>query len=209
MKYNYLELAEVLKEKIVSLPVDKVPVIIAGGSFNSNGRETVPNDNGVKMLKEMLSKIDDKKAYIVVGHKMEGYEKAVVDISKQLNKNFEINAIIPKKVSEDVKEKILQENINGVCISTEPEELGIYKSFNYEIFERRKSVVVAFDGNSPVSNLVQEAKNGKGKAKIYLNTNVEALKEKADSLGGYVTQFNGDENIVDKILTDNPEIRLD
>ena len=56
---------------------------------------------------------------------------------------------------------------------------------------------------------MQEAKNGKGKAKIYLNTNVEALKEKADSLGGYVTQFNGDENIVDKILTDNPEIRLD
>lgn len=203
-----LESAEVLKEKIVSLPVDKVPVIIAGGSFNSNGRETVPNDNGVKMLKEMLSKIDDKKAYIVVGHKMEGYEKAVVDISKQLNKNFEINAIIPKKVSEDVKEKILQENINGVCISTEPEELGIYKSFNYEIFERRKSVVVAFDGNSPVSNLVQEAKNGKGKAKIYLNTSVEALKEKADSLGGYVTQFNDNEDIVDKILTDNPEIGL-
>ena len=26
-------------------------------------------------------------------------------------------------------------------------------------------VVVAFDGNSPVSNLIQEAKNGKGKAK--------------------------------------------
>ena len=206
MLNDNLESAEVLKEKIVSLPVDKVPVIIAGGSFNSNGRETVPNDNGVKMLKEMLSKIDDKKAYIVVGHKMEGYEKAVVDISKQLNKNFEINAIIPKKVSEDVKDKILQENINGVCISTEPEELGIYKSFNYEIFERRKSVVVAFDGNSPVSNLVQEAKNGKGKAKIYLNTSVEALKEKADSLGGYVTQFSDEEDIVDKILTDNPEI---
>lgn len=201
-----LEAAEVLKDKIVKLPEDKVPVIIAGGSFNSNGRETVLSEEGMRILRNMLSRIDDKKAYFVVGHKMQGYEKAIVDISKELNKNFEINAIIPKKVSEDVKEKILKENINGVCISTEPEELGIYKSFNYEIFERRKSVVVAFDGNSPVSNLVQEAKNGKGKAQIYLNTNVEALREKANSLEGYVIPFEMDDNIVEKILEDNPDI---
>ena len=44
--------------------------------------------------------------------------------------------------------------------------LSYYKSFNYEIFERRKSIVIAFDGNSAVSNLVQEAKNGKAKSKI-------------------------------------------
>lgn len=201
-----LEAAEVLKDKIVKLPEDKIPVIIAGGSFNSNGRETVLSEEGKRILRNMLSKIDDKKAYFVVGHKMQGYEKAIVDISKELNKSFEINAIIPKKVSEDVKEKILKENINGVCISTEPEELGIYKSFNYEIFERRKSVVVAFDGNSPVSNLVQEAKNGKGKAQIYLNTNVEALREKANSLEGYVIPFEMDDNIVEKILEDNPDI---
>lgn len=61
------------------------------------------------------------------------------------------------------------DNITGIRISTESEELGIYKSFNYEIFERRKSIVLAFDGNSPVSNLVQEAKNGKGKSKVYVN----------------------------------------
>ena len=201
-----LESAEVLKHKIVKLPEDKVPVVIAGGSFNSNGRETELSEKGMRILRNMLDRIDDKKAYFVVGHKMQGYEKAIVDISKELNKNFEINAIIPKKVSADVKEKILNENINGVCISTETEELGIYKSFNYEIFERRKSVVLAFDGNSPVSNLVQEAKNGKGKAQIYLNTNVEALKEKANSLEGYVIPFEMDDDIVDKILEDNPDI---
>lgn len=58
---------------------------------------------------------------------------------------------------------LVKNDLNGVCISTESEELGIYKSFNYEIFERRPSVVLAFDGNSPVSNLVQEAKMEKGK----------------------------------------------
>ncbi len=68
-------------------------------------------------------------------------------------------------VSEIEKDNLLEKELNGVCVSTETEELGIYKSFNYEIFERRSSVVLAFDGNSPVSNLVQEAKNGKGKAK--------------------------------------------
>ena len=94
-----------------------------------------------------------------------------------------------------------------ICISPEVEELGIYKSFNYEIFERRKSIVIAFDGNSPVSNLVQEAKNGKGKAKIYVNSSVEILKQKAKSLRGYVTMFNEQNDIVEKILNDNPEIR--
>ena len=110
-------------------------------------------------------------------------------------------------ISKEVGEKLLNDNINGVRISTENEEFGIYKSFNYEIFERRNSIVIAFDGNSPVSNLVQEAKNGKGKSRIYVNYN---LRVKARSLQGYVNTFNlvcNDNNrIVNKILEDNPEI---
>ena len=86
--------------------------------------------------------------------------------------------------------------------------MGIYKSFNYEIFERRNSIVVAFDGNSPVSNLVQEAKNGKGKAKIYVNSDVEALKDKASSLGGYVKEFKINDDLANKILEDYPEIGM-
>ena len=102
---------------------------------------------------------------------------------------------------------MLSDDINGIRISTEREEMGIYKSFNYEIFERRNSIVLAFDGNSPVSNLVQEAKNGKGKAKIYVNSEVEALKDKAKSLGGYVKEFKINENLAEEILNDYPELR--
>ena len=130
-----------------------------------------------------MEKVSSEKAYFVIGHKMQGYEKAIVDISKEINKKFEIDAIIPKMVSEIEKDNLLEKELNGVCVSTETEELGIYKSFNYEIFERRSSVVLAFDGNSPVSNLVQEAKNGKGKAKIYINEEIPVLREKARSLG--------------------------
>lgn len=202
-----LESEKVLGEKIKKLPENKVPIIVAGGSFNSKGRETVLTEEGKEILKNLMKKINSEKAYFVIGHKMQGYEKAIVDISKQMNKKFEINAIIPKLVSENEKNNLLEKDLNGVCVSTEAEELGIYKSFNYEIFERRSSVVLAFDGNSPVSNLVQEAKNGKGKAKIYINEDIPVLKEKAKSLGGYVIPFNMEQNIVDKILEDNPELK--
>ena len=201
-----LESEIVLKEKVKQLPVDKVPIVIAGGSFNSKGRNTVLTEEGKEVLKNLIQKVNSDKAYFVIGHKMQGYEKAIVDISKELNKKFEIDAIIPKLVSENEKDSLLEKELNGVCISTEAEGLGIYKSFNYEIFERRSSVVVAFDGNSPVSNLVQEAKNGKGKSKIYINEEIPVLKEKARYLGGYVIPFNMEQNIVDKIISDNPEI---
>lgn len=151
--------------------------------------------------------MDSEKAYFVIGHKMQGYERAIIDISKEVNKKFEIDAIIPKKVTKELAEMLVKNDLNGVCISTESEELGIYKSFNYEIFERRPSVVLAFDGNSPVSNLVQEAKNGKGKARIYINDSVDALKEKAKSLDGYVTKFSEkNEEIINQFENDNPDI---
>ena len=198
---------DILKEKIVKLPTDKVPVIIAGGSFNTLGRETVISSNALAMLKSLVEKLNNDKAYFVIGHKMQGYEKAILDISKELGKSFEVDAIVPRKIDKELANDLLKENLNGVCISTEAEELGIYKSFNYEIFERGPSIVLAFDGNSPVSNLVQEAKNGKGKSKIYINDDVDALREKANYLDGYITEFNIDDNdLIDKVINDNPEL---
>ena len=203
---NSLDTEQELKQKIKDLPLDKVPVIIAGGSFNTKGRETKPTKEGIEILKELIKKVDNKNTYFVIGHKMQGYEKAIIDISNELNKKFEVDAIVPKRVTEKVKDRLLDKNIDGIRISTEAEEVGIYKSFNYEIFERRKSIVIAFDGNSPVSNLVQEAKNGKGKSKIYVNEENKSLKEKANSLEGYVVPFTMKDNIVEKIIRDNPEI---
>lgn len=203
-----IESEKILKDKIKPLPTDKMPIIIAGGSFNAKHRETRVTEQGVQMLEELITKIDNQKAYFVIGHKVEGYEKAIIDISKKLNKKFEIYAIIPKKISKEVGERLLSNEIKGIRISTECEEFGIYKSFNYEIFERRSSIVIAFDGNSPVSNLVQEAKNGKGSSKIYVNKENYNLRVKARSLQGYVVPFNlvDNDNIVDVILDDNPEI---
>ena len=204
---NKVETEKELKQKIKSLPENKVPIIIAGGSFNSIGRNTKLTSAGKKVLENLVKKVNSEKAYFVIGHKMQGYEKALIDIAKDLNKDIEIDAIVPKEVNVEEKNNLLNDEIDGICVSTEAEEFGIYKSFNYEIFERRNSVVLAFDGNSPVSNLIQEAKNGKGKAKIYVNEDNLALQEKAKSLQGYVTPFNENQDIVSKILQDNPEIQ--
>ena len=197
----------VLKEKIKELPQDKMPIIIAGVSFNAKGKETNVTEEGKKILEQLMKSVNSKNAYFVVGHKMQGYEKEIINLNKKLNKNFEINAIVPRELSKQDEENLKNTPLDGVRIAIDNDEMGIYKSFNYEIFERRKSVVVAFDGNSPVSNLVQEAKNGKGKAKIYVNEETPILRDKARSLGGYVIPFTIGQDIVTKILEDNPEIK--
>ena len=84
-------------------------------------------------------------------------------------------------------------------MSTEAQGMGIYKSFNYEIFERCQSVVVAFDGNSAAANLIQEAKNGKGKASIFVWSHSKTLRQKAAALQGYVHYFDEEEPLVDKV----------
>ena len=59
--------------------------------------------------------------------------------------------------------------------------------------------MLAFDGNSAVANLVQEARNGKGKARIFIYPNSAMLKAKADSLHGYVTVNASAEAVLAKI----------
>ena len=86
-----------------------------------------------------------------------------------------------------------------IRISTESESMGIYKSFNYEIFERRPSLLIGFDGNSAGENMIQEAKNGKGKAGIFIWEKSRTLREKASSLEGYVWFFNSKKPLADQV----------
>ena len=106
--------------------------------------------------------------------------------------------------------KLTRAHIKGIRISTEAQEMGIYKSFNYEIFERRNCVLFAFDGNSAIANLVQEARNGKGRAWIFVYPKSAMLKAKADSLQGYVTINSSVEEVISKIheIEDNIGTKL-
>ncbi len=196
---NKVKSSKAFENMIVKIPKNRTPIIIAGGSFNSKGRVTVVKEELRQQLKEIMEKIDNKKMYFVIGHKLQGYERAVLDISNEIGKKFDIISIVPKYVSEEIRENIYNsKELTGVYICPDSSELGIYKSFNYEIFERIPSIVIAFDGNTPATNLIQEAKNGKEKSKIFVNENVEILKEKAISLEGYVKLF--DNNLVELVL---------
>ena len=195
---------KVFKNIVPLLPTDKFPVVIAGGSFNTDGRTTKINETASSALEELVRKIDTNKVYFVVGSKMQGYEKELIEISKRLNKKIDVFAIVPNMISDEDIKSLESEELSGIRISPETEDPTIYKSFNYEIFERRNSAVVAFDGNSPVTNLIQEAKNGKGKSKIFVNLDNKNLKAKAESLSGYVIPFTG--SFVDELLEEYPEL---
>ena len=188
----------VFKDRIKELPWDRYPIVLAGGSFNSNQRKTKMNNKAKLFIDELLDKLNPNEAFFVIGNSIEAYEKYLIRNNK---KGFKIFAIVPNYVDELQKDKILKENIN---IRVSPErQMGLYKSFNYEIFERRPSIVIAYDGNSQGFNLIQEAKNGKGKAAIYIYKN-SLLIDKAESLYGYVNIFEACEytnEILRKIRT--------
>ena len=176
--------SDALKDRIKDFPLDKMPIILAGGSFNQDNRSIKLDNFQLDMLDELLYSLDPKKFYFVVGHKISGYEKYLIDH----NRGFEIYAIVPHSLTSKEIKKIEKTNIYCV-VSTENLGMGIYKSFNYEIFERRPSIVLAIDGNSACANLIQEAKNGKAKALIYVSGDSEILKAKAMSLIGYVNIY--------------------
>lgn len=191
---NKLDSNSVFKDQTKAIPLDKFPIVIAGGSFNTAFRKTRVKKENKVIIDKLLQGLDPNKCCFVIGNKLTGYEKYLVDN----NPGFEIYAIVPSLIAKDEYEAINKENIY-TCISIETLRMAIYKSFNYEIFERIPSAVIVFDGNSAAANLIQEAKNGKAKAKIYVLDDATSLKDKASLLKGYVKIITPKTNIVKEI----------
>ena len=191
----------VFKDRIAELPWDKYPIVIAGGSFNSSNASQTISDRDKELLQGLLDHLDPDKVFFVVGHKLLGHENYLV----QNNTRFDVYSIIPSLMTGSQIRRLSRANIKGIRISTESQEMGIYKSFNYEIFERRNCVLFAFDGNSSIANLVQEARNGKGLTRIFIYPKSPMLKAKAASLEGYVTTNAPVQKVIQKIrqLEDN------
>lgn len=177
-----------LAPMIRELPWDGMPVIVAGGSFNTQRRTTRVTEEGARQLDAMMQMLLPEEAFFVIGYRMSGYEKYLLEHNE---KGFRVFCFTPSRISAQEGKRIREADVS-VRVSTESEGMGIYKSFNYEIFERRPSIVVCFDGNSAAENLIQEAKNGKGKAAIFIWEKAASLRKKALSLEGYVHMFGND-----------------
>lgn len=175
-----------LKNQIAELTWDRLPIVLIGGSFNTEGRATRVTKEGIKQLDLLLKQQNPEEVCFVIGYKLNGYEKYLLEHNE---KNFRIYAMVPALITPLEKAKLQSYNVT-IRVSTETEGMAIYKSFNYEIFERRPSVVVAFDGNSAAANLIQEARNGKGKSNILIWSHSKTLQQKAESLQGYAHYFD-------------------
>ena len=196
------ETAKALDGQIRPLPETGLPLILAGGSFNNDRHTTRVSEEGKRIIDELLREGDPSRFFFVIGHRLSGYEKYLVE---QNAGRFPIYAFVPSAVSRTERDRILRSGV-AVRPSIEPSGNGLYKSFAYEIFKRRPSVLLAFDGNSPAANLVQEAKNGRYKCDIYVDGRSRALSAKARMLQGYVRVFDRNENPAGQIL-DRHELR--
>ena len=185
------ESAVILKDRIRELPADKAPVVLLGGSFNSSRHATRKKEPLVALLRALVERLDPEKTCFVIGSCLTGYEKELVQLAGE---RFEIFAVVPTLLTPAEAQRIRQSGV-GVRVSIEPTRMGLYKSFAYEIFKRRPSVVVALDGNSAGANTVQEAKNGKRRAHIFVNRRARVLYAKAMTLQGYVSLFDGAEAV--------------
>ncbi|SFQ34825.1 Adenosine deaminase [Lachnospiraceae bacterium XBB1006] len=194
-RVNKVYASKELKEQVKEISWERTPIVLMGGSFNTRNRPTRVTEEGISQVNALLDSMNPEEVCFVIGHTLSGYEKYLLEHNE---KGFQVYAIVPSLLSERECENLKQSKV-FVRVSTESEAMGIYKSFNYEIFERRPSVVVAFDGNSAGENLIQEAKNGKGKSIICIFKHSKTLRHKAESLQGYVQIFDKEMPIMESI----------
>ena len=177
---------EALADRIEELPEEGLPIVLVGGSFNNDRHTTKVREDGRRIIDKLLRQGDPEKIFFVVGHRISGYEKYLIDHNMD---RFRIYAFVPSMITEREKQKLIASGVK-IRISIESSPMGLYKSIAYEVFKRRGCVLLALDGNSSGANMIQEAKNAKYKSSIYVSSHSRTLRSKADSLEGYVTIFD-------------------
>ena len=186
-----LPAAEVLADRICELPSDMLPVVIAGGSFNTDNRRTRMREQDKELIDRLMEDADPSGVFFVIGHKLSACENYLVTHN---NGRFKIFAMVPAMLTQGEFRK-LKESGAGIRVSIESAPMGTYKSLAYEIFKRRESVLIAFDGNGPAANLIQEAKNSRYPCRIFVSKRSRGLKAKAGMLEGYVKMFDKYEDL--------------
>ena len=148
-----------------------------------------------QLIDRLLETLDPAGTCFVIGHSLTGVEGYLV---QRNNGRFRIAAIVPNRISRAERKRLLEAGVS-VRISIESSGMGLYKSFAYEIFKRMNSVLLAFDGNAPALNLIQEAKNGRCKCRIFVNPRSRGLTVKAKLLEGYVQPLTDAETIAESV----------
>ena len=131
----------------------------------------------------------------MVGHSLSGQEGYLV---RKAGGRFRFFAIVPRLISRAERTRLQKAGV-GIVLSIELSPMGLYKSFAYEIFKRRPSALLAFDGNSAALNLIQEARNAREKCRIYISPRSRGLAVKTRTLEGYVKPLSDAEEILNEL----------
>ena len=190
-----VDAAEELKDLIAPLPEGMFPVVVAGGSFNNSEHRTAVRAEEKRLIDRLLDTLDPAKTCFVIGHSLTGQEGYLV---QRNNGRFRIAAIVPNRISRAEKKRLIEAGVT-VRISIESSGMGLYKSFAYEVFKRMNAVLLAFDGNASALNLIQGARNGYGKCRIFVNPRSRGLSVKAKLLEGYVEPLSSAEAIAEAV----------
>ncbi len=185
-----------LREQILPLPEGKIPIILAGGSFNSDRHRTPLKDSPLALLDQLLAELDPEKVFFVIGHSLKAYEGYLAEKARG---RFDIRAVVPTLLTPREARRLKEAGV-GIRLSIEPYGLGLYKSVAYEIFRERESLLLALDGNAAGANLIQEAKNGRKKCHIFVSSRCRVLKEKTRALKGYVRLFEPGDTVAEEII---------
>lgn len=193
---------EVFERRIEEMPVTGMPVVLIGGSFNTDRRATVVRESGTRLIDEVLKSADPEKVFFVIGHRITGYERYLIERNKAVYGGaFKIYAVVPTLVTRQEERRLKKSGVK-IRLSIEPTAMGSYKSLAYEVFKRRPSILIALDGNSTGANVIQEAKNAKHPCRIYVSAASRILRMKAASIEGYVTTFSDPDQILPRLRQD-------
>ena len=186
---------QALADRIAPLPEAGFPIVVAGGSFNNSQHRTALRAGDRAVIDALLARLDPGKVFFVVGHTLTGQEGY---LARQAAGCFRVYAIVPTMVSRSELNRLRASGV-AVRMSIESSGMGLYKSFAYEIFKRMPSALLAFDGNSAALNLIQEARNGRRKCRIYINPKSRGLAAKARLLEGYVSPLGDPDALIEAV----------
>ena len=187
---------EGLRDRITTLPAGMIPIVVAGGSFNNNRHRTQLRDEDRAFIDDLLDRADPGRVMFVVGHALTGQEGYLV---RRAAGRFRVFAIVPNQVTKGELNR-LRASGAGILVSIESSGMGLYKSFAYEIFKRMPSALLAFDGNSAALNLIQEARNGREKCRIFIHPRSRGLAVKVKLLEGYVRPLTDAQTVLNAIM---------
>lgn len=209
-KFKTLDILD--RNNIIDDIGEKKPIVVAGGSFTVEEKQTVFDETQSK-LDSFVRNSDPSNVSFVIGHTLRGEEGLLLEIINIVNEErrntgqeeFDICAVVPKVISE-TQAKALQ-NAQVKCLISEEElETKIYKTIDSKVFSKGKASLFVYDSAHPAKNLVSDARRRRNidiEIQKNLSQDMEATRKYIEN--DKVSSFNQE---IGDIVENTPKIHF-